>query len=225
MKKIIAIDGPAGAGKSTIAKEVARILGFQYLDTGALYRAVAYYFYKKQDILDQILKELKESEELIKKELKNIQLSYRDGRIYLLHEDVSDFIREPQIGELTSILSAKKVIRDFLVPIQRSFAMQADIVAEGRDMTTVVFPDAWKKFYLDASLQTRAKRRYEQLKNAGKSIRYEQALKDVLERDERDSNRENAPLKIASDAIYIDTSELYISEVVSLILKKVAEDD
>lgn len=222
MKKVIAIDGPSGAGKSTVAKAVAKLLGFHYLDTGALYRAVAYYFYRK------IKKEGNASEfpeEKITEELERIVISYDNGRVYLFSEDVTDLIREPAVGELTSLISAKKVVRDFLLPFQRGFAEKYNTVAEGRDMTTVVFPDAWKKFYLDASPEVRAKRRYEQLLALSKSITYEQALKDTVERDLRDSTREQSPLRVGSDVFYIDSSKLSIDEVISLILKKVAEDE
>ncbi|GLI52861.1 (d)CMP kinase [Thermodesulfovibrio yellowstonii] len=221
MKKVVAIDGPSGAGKSTVSKEIAKALGFQYLDTGALYRAVAYYFSIKFNYIDDFSL-LTEQE--IEEELKNIKIHYKNGRVFLSGEDVSDFIRDPKIGEITSQLSTQKVVRDFLMPLQRSFAEKVDIVAEGRDMTTVVFPDAWKKFYLDASPQVRAKRRFEQLIESGKKITFEEALRDVIERDKRDCSRENAPLRISKDAFYIDTSELTLQEVISIVLKKVAED-
>lgn len=221
MKRVIAIDGPSGAGKSTISKEVARILGFQYLDTGALYRAVAYFFYENFNSSETI-SNLPET--LIEEWLSKISLQYRDGRVYLEGRDVSELIREPKIGHITSILSAKKIVRRFLLPYQRHFAELYDTVAEGRDMTTVVFPDAWKKFYLDASQEVRAMRRFEQLKRMGKDITFEEALKDVAERDKRDSERSEAPLRISSEVIYIDSSSLKIEEVISLILKKVAED-
>ena len=220
MKKVIAIDGPSGAGKSTVSKEVAKILGFQYLDTGALYRAVAYHFFIK---FDHIKDFSTLSDREIKKELEKIKIHYENSRIFLNGHDVSLLIRDPEVGAVTSQMSAKKVIRDFLLPLQRDFAQIMDIVAEGRDMTTVVFPDAWKKFYLDASPEIRAKRRYEQLLNLGKEITFEEALKDVIERDKRDSSRQNAPLRISKDAFYIDTSELTTKEVISIILKKVAE--
>jgi cytidylate kinase len=220
MKKVIAIDGPSGAGKSTISKEVAKILGFQYLDTGALYRAIAYHFFIK---FNHIKDFSTLSDKEIKKELEKIKIHYENSRVFLNGKDVSLLIRDPQIGAVTSQISAKQVIRDFLLPLQRDFAQIMDIVAEGRDMTTVVFPDAWKKFYLDASPEIRAKRRYEQLLNLRKEITFEEALKDVIERDKRDSSRQNAPLRISEDAFYIDTSMLTTQEVISLILKKVAE--
>jgi len=220
MKKVIAIDGPSGAGKSTVSKEVAKILGFQYLDTGALYRAVAYHFFIK---FDHIKDFSTLSDREIKKELENIKIHYENSRVFLNGQDVSLLIRDPEVGAVTSQISAKQVIRNFLLPLQRDFAQIMDIVAEGRDMTTVVFPDAWKKFYLDASPEIRARRRYEQLLNLGTKTTFEEALKDVIERDKRDSSRQNAPLRISKDAFYIDTSELTTKEVISIILKKVAE--
>ncbi|MGB9711376.1 MAG: (d)CMP kinase [Thermodesulfovibrio sp.] len=220
MKRVIAIDGPSGAGKSTVSRQVAKALGFQYLDTGALYRAVAYYFFRNFQHIDNFSL-LTEHE--IEKELLNIKIYYENGRVFLYDEDVSELIRDPKVGAATSELSAKKIIRDFLLPLQRSFAEKMDTVAEGRDMTTVVFPDAWRKFYLDASAEVRARRRFEQLIQSGKKITFNEALRDVIERDKRDSSRKDAPLRISEDAFYIDTSELTAQEVISIILKKVAE--
>lgn len=221
MKRVIAIDGPSGAGKSTVAKEVAKALGFMYLDTGALYRAVALFFYKKICSLEAISAL---TEQDIDRYLKELSLDYRDGRVYLGESDVSEQIREPKIGLVTSVLSARKKVREYLMPIQRNFASLYDTVAEGRDMTTVVFPDAWKKFFLDASPLVRARRRFEQLRKMGKDISFDEALRDVLERDKRDSEREESPLRVSEGVIYIDTSELSSDEVISLILKKVAEE-
>lgn len=220
MKKVIAIDGPSGAGKSTISKAVAKKLGFYYLDTGSLYRTVAYYFLKK---FNPIVDFSSIHEEELKKELLNINIEYENGSVYLFSEDVSELIRDPKVGALTSQLSARRSIREFLLPVQRVFAEKYNTVAEGRDMTTVVFPDAWKKFYLDASPEVRAKRRYEQLLSLGKKITFDEALRDVLERDKRDSTRNEAPLVQANDAFYIDTSRLSIMDVIDIILKKVAD--
>lgn len=222
MKKVIAIDGPSGSGKSTISKAVAKALGFYYLDTGALYRTIAYYFFKNFSYITDFSLV---PEEQIKKHIVNININYENGKVYLDSEDISHLIRTPSLGIVTSQLSAKRCVRDFLLPFQRKFAEKYNTVAEGRDVTTVVFPNAWKKFYLDASPEIRAKRRYEQILNLGELITFEQALKDVINRDERDSTRDEAPLVRAKDAYYIDTSELSIEEVISIILKKVAEDD
>jgi cytidylate kinase len=222
MKKVIAIDGPSGAGKSTIAKAVAKELNFYYLDSGSLYRTVALYFLKK---LSPKVDFTLIPDEQLRKELINLDIRYEDGIVFLFSEDVSLLIRDPEVGIVTSQLSAKKIIREFLLPIQREFAKKYNTVAEGRDMTTVVFPDAWKKFYLDASFQVRAKRRYEQLLNLGKKMTFDEVLNEITERDERDATREEAPIILANDAFYIDTSELSVEDVISIILKKVAESD
>lgn len=206
MKKVIAIDGPSGAGKSTIAKELARRLGFNYLDTGALYRAVALGFREKGI-------ESEASDDDLKKALSNMKIKFADGRVFLDGKDISEEIRLPEIGNISSIFSARKVVREFLYGIQRSAAAENNLVAEGRDMATVVFPDAWKKFYVDASDEERAKRRYLQLKEKGIEVNKAEAEKDVIERDKRDSSREISPLKRADDAIFIDTSNMSIDAV------------
>lgn len=212
MGRVIAIDGPSGAGKSTISRLVAERLGFQFLDTGALYRAIALHLRRKG------LKE-DSSDEEIANALKGVEIVFTDGKVFLKGEDVSKEIRTTEAGHYASVFSAKKAVRDFLLQNQRDAASENDIVAEGRDMTTVVFPSAWKKFFLDASEEGRAKRRYLQLKEKGMEITMEDALRDVQERDKRDSSRDIAPLKRADDAIYIDTTDLDLEDV----LKKVLE--
>ena len=236
MGKVIAIDGPSGAGKSTIAKELAKQLGFSYLDTGALYRAVALAL-REKGIKPE------DSDEKIASVLKGIDIAFKDGKVFLKENsqlstlspqanpseagnsqlpdgrDVSEEIRTTEIGHYSSVFSARKVVRDFLLDIQRNAALTNDIVAEGRDMTTVVFPDAWKKFYLDASLDERAKRRYLQLKDKGTNITEHEAEKDVAERDTRDSSRDIAPLRKADDAVHIDSSVMTADKVVANILK------
>lgn len=212
MGRVIAIDGPSGAGKSTVSKIIAERLGFQFLDTGALYRATALHLRRKG-----IEPESSDSE--IHKALNGVTINFKNGRVFLNGEDVSEEIRTTEAGHYASVFSAKKAVRDFLLQIQRDAALENDIVAEGRDMTTVVFPNAWKKFFLDASEQGRAKRRYLQLKEKGMDITMQEALRDVMERDKRDSSRDIAPLKRADDAIYIDTTDLNLEEV----LKKVLE--
>lgn len=216
MFKVIAIDGPSGAGKSTISRLIAERLGFLYLDTGAFYRAVALYLLKKG--IDD-----KSTDEEIKETLKGVSITFKDGRVCLKEsadseEDVTDKIRTPEVGHYASFFSAKKVVRDFLLNVQKEVAKISNVVAEGRDMTTVVFPDAWRKFYLDASLDSRAKRRFLQLKEQGIEITMEDAIRDVRERDIRDSNRDIAPLRKADDAIYIDTTDLSIKEVIEKML-------
>jgi cytidylate kinase len=212
MGRVIAIDGPSGAGKSTVSKLIAERLGFQFLDTGALYRAIALHLRRKA-----IEPESHDSE--ILNALNSVTINFKNGRVFLNGEDVSEEIRTTEAGHYASVFSAKKAVRDFLLQIQRDAAIDNDIVAEGRDMTTVVFPNAWKKFFLDASEEGRAKRRYLQLKKKGVDITMEEALGDVRERDKRDSSRDIAPLKRADDAIYIDTTDLGLEEVLQRVLQ------
>ncbi|BCB95388.1 cytidylate kinase [Dissulfurispira thermophila] len=220
MGKVIAIDGPSGAGKSTLSKLIAERLGFQFLDTGALYRATALHLMRNG------LKEDSTDEE-IASALKGVEIVFIDEKVFLkdtsrsYEEDVSEQIRTTDIGHYASVFSAKKVVRDFLLQKQRDAAIENNIVAEGRDMTTVVFPHAWRKFFLDASEQGRAKRRYLQLKEKGIDITMEDALRDIQERDRRDSNRDIAPLKRADDAIYIDTTDMSMDEVLERMLEAI----
>lgn len=218
MGKVIAIDGPSGAGKSTIAKELAKRLGFKYLDTGALYRAVALAL-RENGISE------KDKDEDLKAVINKIEIKVKDGNIYLNGKDVSEEIRSPEIGHYSSVFSARKVVRDFLLHTQREAAQNDNLVAEGRDMTTVVFPNAWKKFFLDASIDERAKRRYLQLKELRLNVTEEDARKDVIERDLRDSSREIAPLKKADDAVLINSSEMSINEVLDKIIKIVRAEN
>jgi len=211
MGKVIAIDGPSGAGKSTVSRLIAERIGFKFLDTGALYRAVALWLAKKD-----IAPENNDFE--ISSALRGLIISFKDVSVLLNGKDVSDLIRTTEVGAAASEFSARKPVRDFLLQIQRDAAHNADIVAEGRDMTTVVFPDAWKKFFIDASEQERARRRYFQWKEKGKDITMDEALRDVKERDRRDRNREIAPLRKAADAIYIDTSQMSLETVITRIL-------
>lgn len=211
MKKVIAIDGPSGAGKSAVSRILAEKLGFQFLDTGALYRAAALHLRRENA-------DAESDDSLISSKLNNASISFKDGSVFLNGEDVSGDIRTTEAGHYASVFSARKAVRDFLFRIQRDSAAHHDLVAEGRDMTTVVFPDAWKKFYLDASEEGRAKRRYIQLKEKGVEITMEEALKDVRERDMRDSMRDIAPLKKAEDAVYIDTTDKSLDEVIDLII-------
>ncbi|MDP1758527.1 MAG: (d)CMP kinase [Thermodesulfovibrionales bacterium] len=214
MGKVIAIDGPSGAGKGTIAKLLAGKLGFSYLDTGALYRAVALAM-REKDIKPE------DSDEKLKNTLSVTDVSFKNGKVFLNGKDVSEEIRTTEMGHYSSVFSARKVVRDFLLDIQRDASRHSDLVAEGRDMTTVVFPDAWKKIYLDASVEERAKRRYLQLKEKGINITESDAKKDVVERDARDSGRDIAPLRKADDAMLIESSRMTIDEVLENIMKVV----
>jgi len=215
MKKVITIDGPSGAGKSTLSKLLAKELGFKCLDTGALYRAVGLYLHSR-DISE------KASDKEIEDALKWLRIRITDDVVLVNDKPLSSELRTPLAGHLASVFSARKPVREFLLGPQRAFAEEFDTVAEGRDMGTVVFPDAWLKFYLDASPQERARRRYHQLRDMGKAISMEEAIKDICERDKRDSERDLAPLKIPEDAIYIDTTELSKEETLKELLRWVS---
>ena len=216
MGKVVAIDGPSGAGKSTLARSLASALGFEYLDTGALYRATALALRFKGVAPE-------DDDEKIKDALEGARIDFRDGKVYLDDRDVSEEIRTKEAGHYSSVFSARRPVRDFLLPLQRGFSSSSsggkDLVVEGRDMTTVVFPGAWKKFYLDASLRERARRRYQQMRAMGGHISEEGAMEDVALRDERDSSREIAPLKISEEAFYIDTTDLSESQVLEKMIE------
>jgi len=217
MGKVIAIDGPSGAGKTTIAKLVAKELGFDYLDTGALYRTVALAL-KNNGI------GLEDSDDKLKNLLDNSHIAFNNGKVFLNGKDVSEDIRSSEIDHYSSVFSARKVIRDFLLEVQRDSALDADLVVEGRDTTTVVFSDAKIKIYLSASLEERAKRRYLQFREKGIDISIDESRMNITERDIRDSNREIAPLKIASDALLVDSSNLSVEQVLKKILGFVRTD-
>jgi cytidylate kinase len=214
MGKTIAIDGPSGAGKSTVARIVAELMGFRYLDTGALYRAAALGLMRKGISIE-------DGDESMEEALRAISLEFKGGKVFLNGEDVSEEIRTTEAGHYSSVFSARRPVREYLMPIQRDAAANDDLVAEGRDMTTVIFPGAWKKFYLDAGQEARARRRFLQLRQSGVQITMENAYKDVANRDERDSSRDIAPLRRAEDAIYIDSSALTIEEVIKTVMDAV----
>jgi len=217
MRQVIAIDGPSGAGKTTIAKLVAKELGFDYLDSGALYRTVALAL-KNNGI------GLEDSDDKLKDVLDNSHIAFNNGKVFLNGKDVSEDIRSSEIDHYSSVFSARKLIRDFLLEVQRDSALDADLVVEGRDTTTVVFPDAKKKIYLDASVKERAKRRYLQFRGKRIDMSIDEARRNIIERDIRDSSREIAPLKIASDALLVDSSNLSVEQVLKKILDFVRTD-
>ncbi|HOK40338.1 MAG TPA: (d)CMP kinase [bacterium] len=213
----IAIDGPAGAGKSTVAKILAEKLNFIYIDTGAMYRAVTYVLLKK-NIPFTNLEKIKE--ELDKIEIKLI-IEKNNKKIICNNEDVTEKIREPIISNNVSEVSAIKIVREKLVQLQRELAKNNNVIMDGRDIGTVVLPDSEYKFYLDASAEERAKRRYKELLEKRKDINYNEISASINERDKKDSTRNLSPLKKADDAIYIDTTNLTINEVVEEILSYV----
>jgi cytidylate kinase len=214
MKKVIAMDGPSGAGKSTIAKLIAKELGFDYLDTGALYRAVAI------NLVGQGLQESASDEE-IASVLEKTGVRFIGGRVMLNNRDVSQEIRSPEASHYASVFSARKPVRQFLLGIQRDAALHSNLVAEGRDMTTVVFPGAYRKFYLDASVEERTRRRTLELRAKGFEANEEQIRLDIIGRDSRDSGRDLAPLKKADDAFLVDSTGLSIEDVLRKIVRTI----
>ena len=215
MSKInIAIDGPSGAGKSTISKLIAKKLNITYLDTGAMYRTVAVYCLQKGVSVNDA--------NAVEPLLKEINISYigdpLDRHICLNGEDVSTKIREHQVSKAASDVSKIPAVRLFLVEMQRKIANEYDVVLDGRDITSYVLPNAKYKFFLTASPEVRAKRRYEELKAKGQEIPYEQILADVIDRDHNDSTRAFAPLKKTEDSILVDSSNMTIEEVANYML-------
>lgn len=214
MSYSVAIDGPAGAGKSTIAKMVSGKLGFIYVDTGALYRAIAYDFLENTISLD--------NKEQVSARLRaiDVSLKYREGKQYVIlnGKDVSTEIRKENIGNMASKASAHKEVREKLLSLQRDIAKDNDVVMDGRDIGTMVLPGADLKIYLTASVGVRAMRRYSELIEKGESADLEVIKEDIKNRDERDMNREIAPLKQADDAILVDSSNMSIEEVVDKII-------
>jgi len=213
----IAIDGPAGAGKSTIAKMAAKKLDFIYVDTGAMYRAMALYFLRREiDAKDE--KKIAEACEHI-----NVTIAYQEGeqQVLLNGENVNAFIRTEEVSMMTSNTSKYPAVREKLLYLQRELAAANNVVMDGRDIGTCVLPDAELKIYLTASASERAKRRYLEQKERGVESDLAQIERDIIARDEQDMNREIAPLKQAEDAIYLDTSDMTIEEVVTKIVSLV----
>ena len=211
----IAIDGPAGAGKSTIARLAAKELGFVYVDTGAMYRAIALYLLDNHtDINDEA--DLKKALDSI-----NINIVYENGvqHVFLDLVDVSEEIRSEKVGNMASTSSALAPIRAKLLDLQRDVAAKNDVIMDGRDIGTNILPNAELKIYLTASVDVRAKRRYDELKLKGESPDLEEIKKGIEQRDYQDMNRDIAPLKQAEDAVFLDTSDMSISEVVDEIIR------
>lgn len=211
----IAIDGPAGAGKSTIAKRLAKELGYIYVDTGAMYRAMALYF------LEQKIDASNEAEISAASGKVDITIAYQDGeqQVILNGENVNGRIRREEVGNMASATSIYPVVRKKLVALQQKLAATADVIMDGRDIGTCVLPDAEAKIYLTASVATRAKRRYDELQAKGERCDIAEIEKDIEERDYRDTHRTTSPLKQAEDAVLVDTSEMNIDEVVETIRK------
>lgn len=213
----VAIDGPAGAGKSTIAKKLAVKLGCIYVDTGALYRTIAYSVLKNGiDPNDKVAV----TDNLVKIK---IDIVYDNGvqKVLLDGEDVSGFIRTENVSKTASVTSAIPEVRSYLLGLQRRLAEQTSVVMDGRDIGTVVLPDANVKIFLTASAEERANRRYKELVEKGEKADYNEVLTEIKERDERDMNRAVAPLKRADDAVLIDSSDMTVDEVVAAMEKTV----
>ena len=206
----IAIDGPAGSGKSTLARALADKLNISYIDTGAMYRALAYKAFKNNlDLCDC---------SNLENFLKGTHIDYKDGKIYLDKEDVSDKIRSQDISKKASDLSKNQKVRDYLVNIQREISKRRSVVMEGRDIGTVVLPNADLKIFLTASIDIRTRRRYDQLKEKDKSVDFEKLKRDIILRDENDIKRKNSPLKKAEDAFEFDNSNMNLEESINYIL-------
>ncbi len=216
----IAIDGPAGAGKSTIAKAAAKEFGYIYVDTGALYRAVG--LFVKENGKDTT------NEEQIKPLLEKLTISLKfidfEQRVFIGERDVSSLIRTPEISMAASDVSAHPIVRDFLFNLQRDIAANNNCVIDGRDIATVVLPNANVKIFLTATPEERAKRRYDELIGKGQAVSYDEVLFDVKKRDEQDSNRKIAPLKPAPDSIIIDTTGYTLKKSIKLMIDTIKEN-
>ena len=211
----VAIDGPAGAGKSTVAKAVAKALNAAYLDTGAMYRTMGLYMAEHGHRRPEAIADAARTPDL--------RVEFRDGaqRMFLDGEDVTERIRTPEAAATASKVSAVGAVRERLVDLQREIARGQSVVMDGRDIGTVVLPDATVKIYLTASCEVRAKRRFDELTQAGKEIAYEQVLDDIVQRDYNDAHRAVSPMRQADDAVRVDTSEMTRDEVVADIVRRV----
>ena len=210
----VAIDGPAGAGKSTIAKAIAKKMGYVYVDTGAMYRAMALYFIKAGIEADDEAKIAASVDDIV------VSIKYEDGQqhVILNGEDVTGMIRTEQVGNMASATSVFAPVRTKLVALQQELAKTTDVIMDGRDIGTVVLPNADVKIFLTASVECRAKRRFDELVAKGENPDFDKIAKDIEERDYRDSHREISPLKQADDAILVDSSDMNIDQVVETII-------
>ena len=210
---LITIDGPAGSGKGTIARILSDRLHLNYLDSGAIYRVIAL-FLNRNHIPD-------DDEQLIKQKIKDLNIVFLKTKVTLNNDDVTEEIRSEKIAKIASHISSLKLVRASILDLQRSYFQPPGLVAEGRDMGTVVFPEANKKFFLTASTEERANRRYKQLISKGFDVNIHNLVSEIQERDDRDINRKISPLVPASDAHQIDTTFLSPDEVVNTILQKI----
>ncbi|MBL6727261.1 MAG: (d)CMP kinase [Methylophilaceae bacterium] len=207
---LITIDGPAGSGKGTIAKQLSEVLKLNYLDSGAIYRILGLHLIENNIPID--------NEDLIKKSIEKANIQFSRHKISLNNRDVTDEIRTESIAKIASLIAANKTVRESILDLQRSFLKKPGLVAEGRDMGTVVFPEAKNKFFLTASVQERADRRYKQLISKGFDVSIADLVVEIQERDFRDINRTISPLVPAANAVIIDTTKLSPSQVVEFIL-------
>ena len=227
MSMNIAIDGPAGAGKSTIARAVAKKKGFIYVDTGAMYRAMALFMYRAMAyyFLQHNIDAKDENAIAATCPDVDVTITYENGeqQVLLNGENVNGVIRNEEVGNMASSTSVYPVVRKKLVELQRQLAKSADVIMDGRDIGTCVLPDAQVKIYLTASSATRAKRRYDELTEKGVSCDLAEIEKDIIDRDYRDMHRETSPLRQAEDAVLVDSSEMNIDEVVDAIYQVYSE--
>lgn len=233
---VIAVDGPAGAGKSTLAKQVAQRLNITYIDSGATYRGISYYIYQQIRTDYSVNRELEQNQvameriwQIVENELEQLELdvAYKDEicRIYINQQDVTDSIRTEEISILASIISTNPKVRQFLVERQRRISQAKSVIMDGRDIATVVFPQADYKFYITAQVEKRAQRRYQQLIQAGQLADLKDIVKDIQNRDYRDMNREHSPLRKDEQAVVIDTTNQTVSQAVAQMLEVIAQGE
>lgn len=210
---VVAIDGPAGSGKGTVSKILSNKLNYMYIDTGAMYRSIAYLVLKNNI-------DIKDSKSIIEL-AKNAKIEFIDSKVIVNGEDVTDKIRSMEVSKIASPVSSIVELREILVNLQREMAKDYNVVMEGRDITTVVFPNAEYKFYLDATLEERAKRRFIENKAKNMDVNYEEILENIRKRDYNDMHKEVGSLTRTEDSIYIDSTNMTIDEVVDEMLKHI----